>query len=86
MGGFVLQIPVQPIVMMFGFSGVPQDTIAGGTGERSVPPFQNIFDIIFPFMIKSEFICFLTYALFVLIKYPSCTTAKVAMMQIKLPL
>ena len=52
MGGLVLQIPVQPMVMMFGFSSVPQDTIAGGTGERSVPPFQNIFDIIFPFVMQ----------------------------------
>lgn len=38
-------IPVQAIVMQFGFSFVPQETSAGGTGIISVAPGQCTFFI-----------------------------------------
>jgi hypothetical protein len=39
-GGWVDTTPHQPIVMMFAFSVVPQDTITEGTGASSAEPFQ----------------------------------------------
>ena len=38
--------PVQPIVRTLGFSIVPQDTRAAGTGARSTLPFQCCFAIV----------------------------------------
>ena len=43
MAGFVLTMPVHATVRRFGFSSVPQETSAGGTGASSVPGFQNSF-------------------------------------------
>ena len=41
-------IPVHAIVRQFGFSLVPQDTSAGGTGTISVAPGQCTFFIVSP--------------------------------------
>ena len=38
-------MPVQAMVMIFGFSSLPQLTIVGATGASRVEPFQNTFAI-----------------------------------------
>ena len=38
--GWVQMVPVQPMVMRLGLSSGPQDTRTGGSGFKSVLPFQ----------------------------------------------
>src|SRR5699024_1538643 len=45
-GGLELTIPVQAMVIILGFSSVPQLTIVGETGASRVEPFQNTFDML----------------------------------------
>ena len=52
-------IPVQPMVMIFGFSRLPQLTITAGSGARSVPPFHFIF--LFSFIVSRLSVCDFTF-------------------------
>ena len=45
LGGMVLMIPVQATVRTLGCSGVPQETITGGSGAINAPPFHFVFFI-----------------------------------------
>jgi hypothetical protein len=47
-GGTVFVIPHHAIVMMFGFSILPHDTITAGNGPTIVPAFNLLF-IFLPF-------------------------------------
>ena len=47
-GGWVQMVPVQPTVMRFGLSGLPQLTNTGGSGFSRVDPFHTWRLIVHP--------------------------------------